>query len=98
MIRDREILVVDDSLVVVCSSPMMRPPAGWDARVRESTTRWAWNDDNVYPLEKSVLPNVYPGKQECGADKMNGHGSTNAVVSTTDGAKPSFSSFVHHCN
>jgi len=59
--KDKEVLVVDGSLVVVCARPMMRPPAGWDARVRESTTRWAWSDEARFPLEKSVLPNVYPG-------------------------------------
>ena len=61
MYKDREILVVDGELVAVCAKPMMRPPAGWDARVRESTTRWAWSDDAVFDLEKSVLPNVFPG-------------------------------------
>jgi hypothetical protein len=39
----------------------MRPPAGWDARVKESSTRWAWSKDAIFPLEESVLPNVFPG-------------------------------------
>lgn len=76
--RDREVLVVGDSVVVVCAEPMLRPPAGWDARVRESTTRWAWEADATFPLEKSVLPNVFPGSvTDMGASAGAGVDSTN---------------------
>ena len=69
--HEREVLAVDGMLVAVCSEPLMRPPAGWDARVRESKTRWAWNDDTVFPLEKSVLPNIVPSEQ-CSPNERDG--------------------------
>lgn len=62
MYAGREVVEVDGWVAVVCSEPMMRPPAGWDARVRESITRWAWTEDAIFPLEKSVLPPVFPGR------------------------------------
>jgi hypothetical protein len=87
------VLVVGDSLVVVNAEPMLRPPAGWDARVRESATRWAWSEDAVFPLEKTVLPNVFPSNSlEPGAvvDMGRGRGGEAArgdANSGTEGAE-----------
>ena len=90
--REREVLQVDGFLVAVCAEPMLRPPAGWDARVSESSTRWAWNDDDVQALEKSVLPNVYPGKAVIGEDSRD----TSKDSSFTRFALYWFNIFVHH--
>lgn len=51
---------VFDGRVIVIGEPMVRPPASWDARTRRSTTRWAWQTDEKFELERSVAPRKAP--------------------------------------
>eukprot|EP00602_Paraphysomonas_sp_CaronLab_P005391 CAMPEP_0185020942 /NCGR_PEP_ID=MMETSP1103-20130426/3590_1 /TAXON_ID=36769 /ORGANISM="Paraphysomonas bandaiensis, Strain Caron Lab Isolate" /LENGTH=969 /DNA_ID=CAMNT_0027552163 /DNA_START=333 /DNA_END=3242 /DNA_ORIENTATION=+ len=57
---NKEIVVVRGSLKAVVGQPMRRPPPGWDARTRMSTTRWAWNASQATDLERLVAPRVFP--------------------------------------
>jgi len=51
----------DEEFVVLrVGPPLRRPPAGWDIRTPNQSTRWAWATEEPSALERSVAPRLTP--------------------------------------
>eukprot|EP01036_Dinobryon_divergens_P022078 gene22078-30313_t len=49
---------VDNNIQV--GDPLPRPPPGWDIRTPNSSTRWAWGNEEPSQLERLVAPRLAP--------------------------------------
>merc|ERR1712196_265077 len=50
----------DGIRVRVIGPPLRRPPAGWDVRAPQASTRWAWGLEEASDVEKRLAPRSAP--------------------------------------